>query len=228
MSGNTFYTTATFGGAPAELRLVGPYGQVLAAVARGHSARWVIPCDAPWVRVVARTATTRLYLQPLLRSEDGALPHVDAAVAPLPTLVRRVLAIVLALGAAVIVPMLLLGTSMPMLTATGTSLGALLLPVGVAGAWVYYKNGHLDVKAALWIVIVTVFVQALLSWVAPDGPLAGVLNALTFPLLAPVRRLVPPIGGALDLSPLIVIVLAQLILMLPVAWLEQSVAGLLR
>ena len=89
--------TATFEGAPAELRLVGPYGQVLAAVARGHSARWVIPCDAPWVRVVARTATTRLYLQPLLRSEDGALPHVDAAVAPLPTLVRRVLAIVLAL-----------------------------------------------------------------------------------------------------------------------------------
>ena len=84
------------------------------------------------------------------------------------------------------------------------------------------------IKAALWIVIVTVFVQALLSWVAPDGPLAGVLNALTFPLLAPVRRLVPPIGGALDLSPLIVIVLAQLILMLPVAWLEQSVATLLR
>jgi YggT family protein len=84
------------------------------------------------------------------------------------------------------------------------------------------------IKAALWIVIVAVFVQALLSWVAPDGPLAGVLNALTFPLLAPVRRVVPPIGGALDLSPLIVIVLAQLVLMLPVAWLEQSVGALFR
>jgi YggT family protein len=84
------------------------------------------------------------------------------------------------------------------------------------------------IKAALWIVIVAVFVQALLSWVAPDGPLAGVLNALTFPLLAPVRRIVPPIGGALDLSPLIVIVLAQLMLMLPVAWLEQTVAALFR
>ncbi|HZI83547.1 MAG TPA: YggT family protein [Casimicrobiaceae bacterium] len=84
------------------------------------------------------------------------------------------------------------------------------------------------VKAALWIVIVAVFIQALLSWVAPDGPLAGVLNALTFPLLAPVRRVVPPIGGALDLSPLIVIVLAQLVLMLPVAWLEQTVAALFR
>ncbi|HEX8012139.1 MAG TPA: YggT family protein [Casimicrobiaceae bacterium] len=84
------------------------------------------------------------------------------------------------------------------------------------------------VKAALWIVIVAVFVQALLSWVAPDGPLAGVLNALTFPLLMPIRRIVPPLGGALDLSPLIVIVLAQLVLMLPVAWLEQTVAQLFR
>ena len=84
------------------------------------------------------------------------------------------------------------------------------------------------IKAALWIVIVAVFVQAVLSWVAPDGPLAGVLNALTFRVLTPVRRFVPPLGGALDLSPLIVIVLAQLVLMLPVAWLEQSVAQLFR
>jgi YggT family protein len=83
-------------------------------------------------------------------------------------------------------------------------------------------------RALLWIVIGTVFVQALLSWVAPDGPLAGVLNALTFPLLSPVRRVVPPLGGALDLSPLIVIVVAQLILMLPVAWLEQTVVQLFR
>jgi YggT family protein len=83
-------------------------------------------------------------------------------------------------------------------------------------------------KAALWILIVAVFVQAVLSWVAPDGPLAGVLNALTFRFLAPIRRIVPPLGGALDLSPLIVIVLAQLVLMLPVAWLEQSVGALFR
>jgi len=83
-------------------------------------------------------------------------------------------------------------------------------------------------KAALWIVIVAVFVQALLSWVAPDGPLAGVLNALNFPLLTPIRRVLPPLGGVLDLSPLIVIVLAQLVLMLPVAWLEQAVAQLFR
>jgi YggT family protein len=84
------------------------------------------------------------------------------------------------------------------------------------------------VKAAVWILIGAVFLQAVLSWVAPDGPLAGVLNALTFRVLAPIRRVVPPLGGTLDLSPLIVIVLAQLVLMLPIAWLEQSVAQLFR
>jgi YggT family protein len=84
------------------------------------------------------------------------------------------------------------------------------------------------VKATLWIIIIAVFLQAVLSWVAPDGPLAGVLNALTFRLLNPVRRIVPPLGGTLDLSPLIVIVIAQLILMLPVAWLEQVVVQLFR
>jgi len=112
------------------------------------------------------------------------------------------------------------------LAALGPSLNTLLTATG-AGLIAAIAVIEL-VKAALWIVIVAVFVQALLSWIAPDGPLAGVLNALTFPLLAPVRRLVPPIGGALDLSPLIVIVLAQLVLMLPVAWLEQTVAALLR
>jgi YggT family protein len=81
-------------------------------------------------------------------------------------------------------------------------------------------------KASLWILIGAVFIQAILSWVAPDGPLAGVLNALTFRVLAPIRRVVPPLGGSLDLSPLIVIVLAQLALILPVAWLEQSLAQL--
>ena len=105
------------------------------------------------------------------------------------------------------------------------TLGTGIVPSTVVGLVAVLAVVEL-IKAALWIIIVAVFVQALLSWVAPDGPLAGVLNALTFRVLTPVRRLVPPLGGALDLSPLIVIVLAQLVLMLPVAWLEQYVAQL--
>ena len=84
------------------------------------------------------------------------------------------------------------------------------------------------VKGGLWLLVIVVIVQAVFSWVAPDGPLAGLLNAMTFPFLRPLRRIIPPIGGALDLTPLILIVILQLILILPIRWLEQSLPRLLQ
>ena len=54
-------------------------------------------------------------------------------------------------GGILIVPMLLLFGRMNPATAMGTSLGALLLPVGALGAWEYYRNGHVNVTAALLI-----------------------------------------------------------------------------
>ena len=51
------------------------------------------------------------------------------------------------------------------------------------------------------------------------------LNAITFRFLRPIRDVVPLVGGQLDLSPLILIVLCQLVLLLPVAWLEQALHG---
>ena len=56
-------------------------------------------------------------------------------------------------GGIVIVPALLYFGRMPITMATGTSLGALLLPVGALGAWTYYKAGHLDVRAALLLAV---------------------------------------------------------------------------
>ena len=56
-------------------------------------------------------------------------------------------------GGVVIVPALLYVARMSQLTATGTSLGALLLPVGALGAWEYYRTGNLDVRAALMIAV---------------------------------------------------------------------------
>lgn len=82
------------------------------------------------------------------------------------------------------------------------------------------------VKAALWLLIVVVIAQAVLSWVAPDGPLSGLLNALTFPFLRPIRKVLPPIGGVLDLSPLVVIVVAQLLQMTAVPFVESALTGL--
>src|ERR1700712_3426969 len=54
-------------------------------------------------------------------------------------------------GGIVIVPALLYLMRFPLQRAVGTSLGALLLPVGLLGAWSYYKTGELDMRASLLI-----------------------------------------------------------------------------
>jgi len=52
-----------------------------------------------------------------------------------------------------------------------------------------------------------VLVRAILSWVSQGGyhPIAAILTSLTEPLIRPVRRLIPTIGG-LDLAPLFVLI----------------------
>lgn len=69
------------------------------------------------------------------------------------------------------------------------------------------------VRLLLYIVIVVVIVQAVMSWVNPYSPLSPVLNALTRPLLRPFQRRIPPVANV-DLSPLFVIIICQLILIL--------------
>ncbi|RMC94249.1 YggT family protein [Aquitalea palustris] len=78
----------------------------------------------------------------------------------------------------------------------------------------------LDVfKQSLTLLMGAVIVQAVLSWVNPYNPLSPVLDALTRPFLRPFRR--ATVGGV-DLSPLILFLIIQVILMLPVQFLESS------
>jgi YggT family protein len=68
-------------------------------------------------------------------------------------------------------------------------------------------------RDALYLLIGVVFIQVILSWVSPYNPLEGVLNALTRPFYRIFRRFIPPIGN-IDLSPLFVLLLAQICLIL--------------
>src|SRR5688572_3745040 len=52
-------------------------------------------------------------------------------------------------GGMLIVPALVIVAQFHLKLALGTSLGALLLPVGVLGAYTYYQNGNLDIKTSL-------------------------------------------------------------------------------
>ena len=54
-------------------------------------------------------------------------------------------------GGVVIVPALILIAHMKPETATGTSLASLLLPVGLLGAWHYYRHGFVEIGAAAGI-----------------------------------------------------------------------------
>lgn len=68
-------------------------------------------------------------------------------------------------------------------------------------------------KLFLYIVMYSVFLQAILSWVAPHSPVAPVLNAMTRPILSPFRRWIPLLNG-IDLSPFVVLILAQMLIIL--------------
>jgi YggT family protein len=91
----------------------------------------------------------------------------------------------------------------------GTSTTAL----GAAALGGVVETLRLAVQLASGVVIVT----ALLSWINPYAPLAPVFNLLAQPLLRPVQRVLPAIGG-IDLSPLVVLLILQAVLMVLSHW----------
>jgi YggT family protein len=82
------------------------------------------------------------------------------------------------------------------------------------------------VRISLYIIMVVLILQAVLSWVNPYSPISPLLNALSRPFLRPFQRLIPPVANV-DLSPLFVIIACQLLLMLPIAYLEGALTRLL-
>jgi YggT family protein len=85
-------------------------------------------------------------------------------------------------------------------TPTGLLLVAWLAVVAVLRLFVYLLMG-------------VVIVAALLSWINPYSPIGPLFDTLSRPLLMPVRRRLPPLGG-IDLSPLVVIVLLEVALVI--------------
>ncbi len=56
-------------------------------------------------------------------------------------------------GGILIVPALVLLSNFPTKLAVGTSLGALLLPVGLLGVFTYWHHGNVNVRAALFVAL---------------------------------------------------------------------------
>jgi uncharacterized membrane protein YfcA len=80
-------------------------------------------------------------------------------------------------GGVLIIPALVFFADMPIKTATGTSLGALLLPVGMLGAFVYWREGNLNLRASL-LLAAGLFVGAYLGALLANDLRPAVLTRL--------------------------------------------------
>lgn len=69
------------------------------------------------------------------------------------------------------------------------------------------------IRTVVWIFMIALIIQAIMSWVGNSygNPMGSLLDSLTAPILDPIRKFVPLIG-MVDLSPLVAILLLQVVL----------------
>lgn len=89
--------------------------------------------------------------------------------------------------------------------------GALFPPPLTMGLYALLRT----VVAVINLLFFAILIRVILSWVSPGthSPVTAVLWSITEPVMAPVRRLIPPIGG-LDLSPVFILIGLQALRML--------------
>lgn len=73
-------------------------------------------------------------------------------------------------------------------------------------------------ELVVYIYIFSLIIQAVISWINPgahqmQNPMIGLLNSITRPILQPIRKVVPNIG-MVDISPLVAILLLNVVLIL--------------
>lgn len=74
-------------------------------------------------------------------------------------------------------------------------------------------------KQSLYLLMGAVIVQAVMSWVNPYNGITAILDALTRPFLKPLHW---ARAGMVDLGPLVLLLVLQVVLMLPVRAMEQA------
>jgi YggT family protein len=131
---------------------------------------------------------------------EAVLKVTDPLVLPL----RRLFKPVGRIDVAAVVALVLVQLLATVLLLGLGGVGALALPVVVLHA----LRSLLDLTLQFFTVCLLIYV--VLSWVAPDvrNPAVQLLARVCEPVLRPVRRVLPPLGG-LDLSPLLVLIALQ-------------------
>ena len=76
------------------------------------------------------------------------------------------------------------------------------------------------VALTMTVFMIAIIIQVVLSWIAPGSynPMIGLVHRLSEPVLRPIRKIIPAVGG-LDLSPLfaiLIIMVAKLLIVPPI------------
>lgn len=82
------------------------------------------------------------------------------------------------------------------------------------------------VSLAVYLLIGLTLVRAVLSWVNPFSPLMPVVAQLTEPFVRPLRRVIPTIANV-DITPLVLILVLQIMLIVPIQATERALLALL-
>lgn len=102
-------------------------------------------------------------------------------------------------------------------------------PLSLAGQSAWAGIAGLSVlgvlKTSLDVFFYLLLLQVILSWINPFSPIAGVLDSLTRPILTPIRRVIPSAGG-IDFSPMVAIILIQMLNISVIKGLEQQLIAL--
>ncbi len=82
------------------------------------------------------------------------------------------------------------------------------------------------IELCINVFLFSILIQVIFSWINPGAynPLTALISYLTDPVMRPVRRVIPPIGG-LDLSPMVAMIglyLLQMLLLPPIQVLTGS------
>ena len=104
--------------------------------------------------------------------------------------------------------------------AFGVQYLALLLILAISGAqadfaWLSVTSLIELILLSLNIFTFAIFIHIILSWVAPGtyNPATAFISTIVNPVLQPFRKRIPPLGG-LDISPMVVIILLQALVIL--------------
>ncbi|MEQ1814271.1 MAG: YggT family protein [Candidatus Nitrotoga sp.] len=77
-------------------------------------------------------------------------------------------------------------------------------------------------KISIYLLMAALIMQAILSWLNPHSSMMPLLTSITWRFVRPLKRRIPPVGNV-DISSFALIIICQLILIVPVAALENFV-----